>query len=1094
MREHVRVAISIFPIVLVMFFSLLPVNMSRGETSSISGYVIDARTGLQIQGALVTLNSERSLITDSRGYFSFSIAAEGWYSIYAFCDHEETVGTDYVPSCWRIYLEKGTNAYKVLSLWPGASIEIEGEIRFVEKSMPASWFKFKVQPPGGSVWGDSSSVSEYGSIDSSEDLRLDLRLIIVPADTHVTIVVETWVPDDLYRTFTIQNDTDYILRQGDHKTVNIEEYCLKYNLESVQGALNLSLDLLQRAENVGFLVKAEQKDVRRALTLLNASEAATRRGSYEEAFTLLRNAYISAKDVTSRLQGLFDISLPSALILTSFFAFISLALTYLLVERGTGLEISSSLKGQHSITISLRALYASLSYILILSIFFMSFPGCHLVSFSAFSLAAGLYLICASLLVVLGSRLLEAKKSENRSISFGSAIVIAFSIAGGNLRRRKLRTTLNILCLMTLVFGFIVFTSISPSYGFVSRTLGRSEMSLDALMVVNPSVKTETKFIPLTEDLIAEMENRPNVTLVVPKAENLPSLASLSHLIAPSGKSSPIHGVIGVVPRVESEITHLNATIIKGQYLNEKNVNEVLISESLSRHLETDVKSSVTVFGRDFTVVGIFDDKALEEILEMSGEAFLPSRLQATPGGVYLTQCWSDEIVITNLETALTLPNIAISRVYVQIRNPEDLLDLADMIALTRGYSVWISFQGTLYEKYVGSYLEEKGMSLTPFLTFLGILIIGSTMFRSVDERRRSIFTLSSIGLNPTHIAALFLAESIVIGFIAGGLGYLLGVLGYRTIGLLSALEVREKVSSEWSLIALLFSTLTAVLATVIPAVKASTVVTPSHLRRWRPEQEEKPRQEGEPWTVELPVKIRPREVDFFFAHIERRLRDLADGSVERVEKVKSHEEDSASGPAKRVTFDYFTGETRRQLHTNNEITIERSPTNEYFKARLYSFPDRNFEEAVLRTSALVRRFIFEWNAQKVAVVTPFESTLNQLYSLVHHYNPETLYVVTETDVSGSLEPLKKVLEKEGMRVPRIFMVQMRSLDLGDCARIAEDLVLKAGIVCVSGDSAVICVALTVAATKLRKKMCHVVPISHQLKDPFQVSKVVTVD
>jgi len=148
----------------------------------------------------------------------------------------------------------------------------------------------------------------------------------------------------------------------------------------------------------------------------------------------------------------------------------------------------------------------------------------------------------------------------------------------------------------------------------------------------------------------------------------------------------------------------------------------------------------------------------------------------------------------------------------------------------------------------------------------------------------------------------------------------------------------------------------------------------------------------------------------------------------------------------------------------------------------------------VLRTSALVRRFIFEWNAQKVAVVTPFESTLNQLYSLVHYYNPETLYVVAETDVSGSLEPLKKVLEKEGMRVPRIFMVQMRSLDLGDCVRIAEDLVLKAGIVCVSGDSAVTCVALTVAATKLKKKMCHVVPISHQLKDPFQVSKVVTVD
>jgi len=1094
MRKRVRLRMSSFTILFTTFFSILTVNTSKGETSQINGYVIDARTGLPIPGASVSLNSERYLTTDSQGYFSFEVITEGWYNIYALYDDEDTPGIDYVPSCWRIYLERGTNAYRVLSLWPGASIEIEGQLKFVEESVGASWFKFKVQPPGGSVWGDSSSVSEYGLVDSSKDLSLDPHLIIVPSDTYITISVEAWVPDNLYRAFTIQNETDpFNLHQGDHKTVNIEEYCLKLNLESVQEALSLSLDLLRRAENVGFLVKAEQKDVGRALTLLNASETATNKGSYEEAFALLRNAYISAKDVTSRLQGLLDISLPSALILTVFFAFISLALTYLLVERGAGLEISSSLKGERSVTIPLRALHASLSYILILSVFFASFPGCRLVSFPAFSLTASFCFVGASFLAVFTSKLLEAKKSEDRSISFGSAIIAAFSIASGNMRRRKLRTTLNILCLMTLVFGFIVFTSISPSYGFVSKTLGVSKTSLDGLMVANPSVTTDTEFIPLTEDFITEMHNRPNVTLVVPKAENLPSLTSLSRLFAPSGKNSSIHGVIGVVPRIESEITHLNATIVKGQYLSEKNVSEVLMGESLAKYLEVDIGTSIAVFSRNFTVVGICDDKALERIVEMNGEVFLPSRLQATPGGVYLTQCWGDEVIIMSLETALTLPNIGVSRVYVQIGNPEELSGLGDMIALTRGYSVWVSFQGTLYQKYVGTYLEEKGMSLTPFLTFLGVLIIGSTMFRSVDERRRSIFTLSSIGLNPTHIAALFMAESIIIGFISGGLGYLLGVLGYRTIGLISALEVREKVSAEWSLIALSFSTLTAVLATVVPAVKASTVVTPSHLRRWRPEEEEKPREEGEPWTVELPVKIRPREVDFFWAHIERSLRDLAEGSIERVEKIESLEEESANGPVKRVTFDYFTGETRRQLHTNNELIIERPLTEEYYKARLLSFPDRNFEEAVLKTSALIRRFIFEWNAQKVAVVTPFESSLNQLYSLVCYFNPETLYVVAETDVSGDLEPLRKILEKEGIRIPRIFIVQTKSLDLGDCIKMAEDLVLKAGIICISGDSSLICVALTLAATKLKKKMCHVIPPSHRIDDPFQVSKVAAI-
>lgn len=146
----------------------------------------------------------------------------------------------------------------------------------------------------------------------------------------------------------------------------------------------------------------------------------------------------------------------------------------------------------------------------------------------------------------------------------------------------------------------------------------------------------------------------------------------------------------------------------------------------------------------------------------------------------------------------------------------------------------------------------------------------------------------------------------------------------------------------------------------------------------------------------------------------------------------------------------------------------------------------------MLKTSKLVRQLIFEWNAQKVAVVTPFESSLNQLYSLIHFYSPEFLYVVAETEVSGKLDPLKRKLEREGIRVPRVSVLRMRSPDLDDHVRMAEDLVSKAGIVCISGDSAAICVALALAATKLKKTMCHVITSDQGSRNPFQVSKVVT--
>ncbi|MBS7635574.1 FtsX-like permease family protein [Candidatus Bathyarchaeota archaeon] len=342
----------------------------------------------------------------------------------------------------------------------------------------------------------------------------------------------------------------------------------------------------------------------------------------------------------------------------------------------------------------------------------------------------------------------------------------------------------------------------------------------------------------------------------------------------------------------------------------------------------------------------------------------MPYRLQATPGGVYVTQCWGDEVIIMNVKTALTLPNTAISRVYIQLKNSSDLLKIADTIVLTRDCVVWASFEGVLFKKYVGSYLEEKGMGLIPFLAVLSVLILGSIMFRSVEERKHEIFILSSIGLNPKHIAALFLAEALIIGFISGGLGYLLGFSGYRIIGIISPLEIKEKVSLEWSLIALLFSSLTSILAALIPALKASTIVTPSYLRKLRVGEEEKPRKEGEPWVIELPIKIKRGEIDFFCIYIERKLKEKREGLVERVEKLEVSKEKRENDYLRRkIIFEYIGGEMKRQLRSFNELVMERRESDIEYKIYLLCVPDRNFEEAVLSTSIFIRRLILEWNA-----------------------------------------------------------------------------------------------------------------------------------
>jgi len=627
-------------------------------------------------------------------------------------------------------------------------------------------------------------------------------------------------------------------------------------------------------------------------------------------------------------------------------------------------------------------------------------------------------------------------------------------------------------------FRLIVFTSISPGYGFASISIGSSRFPSNVMMISNPPDIPESGFTLLPEYFVEELEDNPNVTLVAPKVENFPSFSPIGYVSTHSGKSKPIYGLLGIVAEQEAAITCINESIVEGRIFKDEEESSMLISKSLAERLGVKIQGSISVFDREFKVVGIFNDDNLEKILELNGKSFLPYRLQPTPGGIYVTRCRGNEIVIMNFKTALTLPNTAISRIYIELKNSSNLLKMSDTIVLARGYTVWVSFKGSLYKKYVGSYLEEKGVGLVPFIMLLSILLIGSIMFRSVEERKRDIFILSSIGLNPTHITALFMAEALIIGLISGGLGYLFGVSGYRIIGTISPLGVKEKVSLEWSLVALLFSSLTSILAALIPAIKASTIVTPSYLRKLRFREEEKPREEGEPWVIELPIKIKRGEIDFFCIYIKRKLSEKREGLVERIENIKvSMEEKENNYVRRKISFEYIGGEMKRQLRTFNKLIIGRRASDTYYRVYLLSFPDRNFEEAVLKTSMFIRHLILEWNALRPTVVTPFESTLTQLHSLIRFFHPKLLYIVAEDDISDRIEELKRLLEKENVSIPQMSTIRVeKSATLSEYVKKIENAVLEAEAVCVSGESPSICVALALATMKSKKSICYVIP------------------
>jgi len=535
--------------------------------------------------------------------------------------------------------------------------------------------------------------------------------------------------------------------------------------------------------------------------------------------------------------------------------------------------------------------------------------------------------------------------------------------------------------------------------------------------------------------------------------------------------------------------------MVRGNYLEDNDTRGVLLSISYYKRLGIDVGDKLYGFEQEFIIRGFFGAESLAGAVDVDGQPIVPYYIEPMVGPV---SCYPDDVIIVLYDRAFTLPKVVISRVNIQLRSIEDYPVFANTIALSREYTVYISHPGSLIWQRVGSYIEEKGTGLIPFIMALVVLNIAATMLGSVKERKNEIASLSSVGLNPTHIMALFMAEAAVIGFIGGGLGYLLGISSYRVASstIFGALQVREKVSAEWGLLAIIMSGFTAIFASVIPALQASTIVTPSLLRKWRLSDGERPEKSGQPWVLDLPVKLRTRELEPFIGFMQKRLRERSGGSMENISDVSLKEEETINGPLISLSFKWTQGE-QSGMWSQNEIVISRGEGKDYFDAKIISKPYRDTEMPVINSASFVRKLLFEWDAITFELAAPFDPSLSQLYTLINAYTPTTLYLITtELDISEKLESLRRRVEWEGIRSPRMVISRVNPLDVNQCMKVAEEIILKVDVVCVSGGSDSVSSALALNATKQKKMICYVIdprPPAERVKNPFQILRIVNI-
>jgi putative ABC transport system permease protein len=116
------------------------------------------------------------------------------------------------------------------------------------------------------------------------------------------------------------------------------------------------------------------------------------------------------------------------------------------------------------------------------------------------------------------------------------------------------------------------------------------------------------------------------------------------------------------------------------------------------------------------------------------------------------------------------------------------------------------------------------------------LLVVSNTLAMSVRERTTELATLRALGFRPWHVMTFVLAESALIGLVAGALGAALAPLvthGFaRIVAARMASFPKPSLEASTVVLGVVAATLVGLLAGVVPAVKAARIPVAEGLRR----------------------------------------------------------------------------------------------------------------------------------------------------------------------------------------------------------------------------------------------------------------------